>query len=601
MIHRRASIYCLLLTVATLAVYLPVLHCSFVNLDDPAYVLKNHHIRQLNWQTVRWASTYLGFGYPTPITWISHALDYQLYGLNPEGHHISNLLLHLVNVLLVFLLLGRATGRTGPSLFVAALFALHPLNVESVAWIAERKTLLSMTFFLLALAAYGWYAAMPSVKRYLVVGALFALGLMAKPMIITLPCVLLLVDFWPLQRIRMAEHPRTTRQQRRAMERKGRALPGPISSRLPQYSLRRLIFEKLPLLPLVLASTTFSVYGQRVIIAAGAIPFADRLRLAAVSELIAYPSQMFYPAYLSVSYPWSVPESSMVLLSIALFAGASLIAWWQRRSRPYLLVGVFWFLGTMVPMSSIVFMGSYVCADRYMYLPMIGLFVALVWSAADWRGNQLVLMAVAILIVLSILTRRQVGVWQDSGTLWHHWTEVMRTSSPDEEAIRKQAVVERDEQDVARDPTNAAAHTALAEALSGNADRPVYEIAEYRKALALTASPASKAILYDYIGVSCEIYGLDAEARESFDHMADIYRQLPPSELSTSIQAVRLYVKVHPPTKNDTHLAPLVQLAVLEQIAGMSNEATLDQIHVLDTDFNLSLLGEQGNKQIATQ
>jgi len=269
----RKWICCVLLAVVTLAVYSPVVRNGFVNADDKMYVVANRHIRHLNWQTAEWAVTNFSNGYPTPLTWMSHALDYAVYGLNPAGHHITNVLLHTINVLLLFLLLTSATKRAGPSLFVAALFALHPLNVEAVAWIAERKTVLSMMFFLLTLAAYGWYTRRPGVKRYLAVIALFALGLVSKPMVITLPCVLLLLDFWPLKRF-------------------------------TQYPFWKLVLEKMPLIPFVVASAWVSIVGQRPIInSVGTIPLALRARIAVVSEMCAYPLQMLRPTQLVFSDP----------------------------------------------------------------------------------------------------------------------------------------------------------------------------------------------------------------------------------------------------------------------------------------------------------
>src|ERR1022692_461618 len=201
--RKRDLVICSLLAVVTLALYSPVIsHLFIFNYDDDSYVINNSHVQAgLVWETVAWAFTSTEYSNWHPLTWLSHALDCELYGLNPEGHHVTNLVLHVLNVMLLFLLLVRATGAAGRSLLVSALFALHPLNVESVAWVAERKNVLSTLFFLLALGAYGWYAVRPGVKRYVVVAALFLLGLAAKPMVITLPCVLLLLDFWPLRRI----------------------------------------------------------------------------------------------------------------------------------------------------------------------------------------------------------------------------------------------------------------------------------------------------------------------------------------------------------------------------------------------------------------
>src|ERR1035437_4661452 len=236
-IEKRTLVLGLLLTVATLALYYPVHHHPFVNYDDSIYVTENPHVQSgLDWDTVKWAFTTYDAGNWHPLTWLSHTLDCQLFELNPAGHHDVNLLLHVLNVLLLFWVLQQATGFAGRSFMVAALFALHPINVQTVAWVAERKNLLSMLFFLLALGAYRWYARKPRMGRYAVVALLFALGLMAKPQVITLPCVLLLWDYWPLRRVSALEPS------------SGEAPPT-----IPQKSFTELVEEKLPLFAIALA------------------------------------------------------------------------------------------------------------------------------------------------------------------------------------------------------------------------------------------------------------------------------------------------------------------------------------------------------------
>jgi len=236
---------CILLAVVTVSLYSPVIRHPFTNFDDPNYVTENQRVRAgLSWHTVAWALTATEQGNWHPLTWISHALDCQLYGMDAGGHHVSSVLLHALNAVLLFLLLAQVTGLTVRSALVAALFALHPLNVESVAWIAERKNVLSMCFFLLALGAYGWYARQPDWKRYAGVAVLFALGLASKPMVITLPFVLLLLDYWPLGRVRGWAEPST-------------AFP------VPQTTWARLLAEKVPLLALAIASAIITVIAQQ--------------------------------------------------------------------------------------------------------------------------------------------------------------------------------------------------------------------------------------------------------------------------------------------------------------------------------------------------
>src|SRR6202142_324886 len=248
--RKRNLAICLLLAVATFALYSPVIGHPFIfNYDDDSYVIDNSHVHAgLVWATATWALTSTEASNWHPMTWLSHALDCELYGLNPAGHHLTNVLFHVLNVVLLFLLLVRATGAVGRSFMVAALFASHPFNVESVAWIAERKNVLSTFFFLLTLGAYGWYALKPDVKRYVAVAALFVLGLASKPMVITLPCVLLLLDFWPLRRIQGWEQSSARSE---------------TAFSVPQSPPLRLVPEKLPLLTLSAAAGAVTIFAQR--------------------------------------------------------------------------------------------------------------------------------------------------------------------------------------------------------------------------------------------------------------------------------------------------------------------------------------------------
>jgi hypothetical protein len=411
----------LLLVVATVALYSPVRGHPFVNYDDNVYVTENAQVKSgLDWDTVQWAFTTSEAGNWHPVTWLSHAFDYQLFQADPAGHHNTNLLLHVLNVLLLFWVMRQATGFTGRSWMVAALFALHPINVESVAWISERKNLLSMLFFLLALGAYRWYVREPRTSRYVVVAALFALGLMAKPQVITLPFVLLLWDYWPLRRMAIAGH-------EAAFDTTDDAPP-------PQRSLSWLIGEKLPLLALCGASAFVTMHAQQ---AAGAMhtvknsfPLSIRLGNAIVCYA-RYLGKAFWPSHLALVYPhpgtalktWEALAALVVLLTVT----ALVIK--ERRHR-YLLVGWFWFLGTMVPMIGLVQVGEQAMADRYAYLPFIGLFIMVCWGVADWAEQRRVSAAVlagasvVILVALSVVAYRQLGFWRDNVVLWTHIIEV---------------------------------------------------------------------------------------------------------------------------------------------------------------------------------
>ena len=392
---RRSWIFALILVVATIALYYPVSHHPFVNYDDDAYVTENVHVQSgLTWDTVQWAFTTFESANWHPLTWISHALDYQMFQLDPGGHHETNVVLHVVNVLLLFWVLLRATESVGPSLMVAALFALHPVNVESVAWISERKNLLSMLFFLLALGAYRWYAREPRVTRYAAVAALFALGIMAKPQVITFPFVLLLWDYWPLRRMFAGSQEASSGGQLAAM---------------PGKSLSWLILEKLPLFAICAASAAITLKAQR---AAGAMsginwhPFSVRLENAILSY-VRYVGEAFWPSSLSLYYPH--PGNSLVLWQVIaavaiLLAVTSLVV--AGRRRRYLLVGWFWFLGTLVPMIGLVQVGNQGRADRYAYLSFIGLFIMVCWGVAEWAKQRHIssakLAAVSVVVLLAL-------------------------------------------------------------------------------------------------------------------------------------------------------------------------------------------------------
>jgi tetratricopeptide (TPR) repeat protein len=422
----------ILLVLATVALYYPVSGHPFVNYDDNVYVTDNEQVKSgLNWDTLQWAFTTTEAGNWHPLTWLSHTLDYQLFQADPAGHHNTNLLLHVLNALLLFWVLRQATGFIGRSWMVAALFALHPVNVESVAWISERKNLLSMLFFLLALGAYRWYVREPRTGRYAVVAGFFALGLMAKPQVITLPFVLLLWDYWPLRRMLIAGRraafdapdDSSTRAKNRLDE-----------DTLPQQSFSWLAAEKLPLLALCAASAFITMKAQQ---AAGAMhtakntfPLSIRLGNAIVCYA-RYLGKAFWPSHLALIYPH--PGTSLktweVLAALVLLLAITALVLRERRRR-YLLVGWFWFLGTMVPMIGLVQVGEQAMADRYAYLPFIGLFIMVCWGLEDWAEQRKVPIAVlagasvVVLMALSVVAYRQLNYWGDNVVLWTHIIEV---------------------------------------------------------------------------------------------------------------------------------------------------------------------------------
>ena len=423
---KRAFLLCLLLMAVTLTLYIPVTRNAFINFDDETYITDNAHVQAgLTWPTVKWSFTTFEAGNWHPLTWLSHALDYELFGSNAGEHHFVSAFLHAINVAILFLLLQSATGFTGRSLMVAALFALHPVNVESVAWAAERKNVLSTLFFLLALLAYGWYARQPKLRRYGVVFLLFLLALMSKPQAIPFPFLLLLWDYWPLRR--MATQPQTELQKM--------AVAAPERPEAPRFSFAFLVLEKVPLLLLAVADAVVTLIAQH---AAHALrPFAGyRILLirveAALISYVRYVAMSIWPSGLALFYPpstrlfpaWQVGAAALALI----FATAIVVSQW--RARPYLAVGWLWFLVSMLPMIGLVQVGQQARADRYAYISFIGLFLIAVWTVADWarRGRVaragVAVAATVILIALSVATHRQIGYWSDPPTVWLRALEV---------------------------------------------------------------------------------------------------------------------------------------------------------------------------------
>jgi tetratricopeptide (TPR) repeat protein len=406
----------LALAAATFAVFWRVAGFDFVNFDDPLLVTGNPHVRgALSLDGIRWAFTTLVVANWHPLTLVSHMLDVQLFGMNAGYHHVVNVAFHVVNALLLLHVLRRATGALWRSALVAALFALHPLHVESVAWIAERKDVLSTLFMMLTLLAYVRWVERPTAASYAWIVLAFAAGLMAKPMLVTVPCVLLLLDAWPLGRTRLVAGVRSR----------------------PVRSLRRLVAEKVPLFVLAAVSSAVTFAAQR---AAGAVTverYPLGLRLAnAVIAAATYLLKTFWPLDLAVFYPydpalapWRVALATVALALISLLAVALV------RRRPYLLVGWLWYLGTLVPVAGIVQVGNQAMADRYTYMPLIGVFLMVSWAAGDLAGAadapdpgfrrrpRVLLVGAAgasVVVACAALSWRQVGHWRNSVTLFEH-------------------------------------------------------------------------------------------------------------------------------------------------------------------------------------
>lgn len=409
--RRRTLLALAALVALNVLVFGPVVGFGFVDLDDPAYVTDNPNVSS----GITWAGIVAAFTSATaanwhPVTMLSHMLDVQIYGLWAGGHHLTNVLLHIGNTLLLFGLIRRMTGAFGKSLFVAALFAVHPLHVESVAWVAERKDVLSTFFALLAIWTYVSYARSPSAARHTIVVLWFALALMSKPMVVTLPFLLLLLDVWPLER--PGAWPPTWR------------------------AWRPLVIEKLPLLLLALATSVITFAVQDT---AGAVGSIERLPLTvrighALLSYWTYVGQMFWPSGLAVFYPFDEGAVSWPWAAVAGLALVAVSATVLRFSRsfPFLLTGWFWFVGLLVPVIGLVHFGNAWTADRYMYLPMVGLSIVIVWgtTAAAARLNlaRPVLPVSALIVVsaCSIVARAQTATWRDSKSLWQNALNVTR-------------------------------------------------------------------------------------------------------------------------------------------------------------------------------
>ena len=506
--------FCLLLAVITLALYNPVSRHPFINYDDDRYVTENPHVRAgLTWDSVGWAFTSTEQGNWHPLAWISHEVDVSLFRLNPAGHHFTSVLLHVLNAILLFLLLVRATGRAGPSLFVSLLFAVHPINVESVAWVAERKNVLCTFFFLLTLIAYGWYSRKPCWQRYLVMAVGFGAALASKPMAVTLPFVLLIWDYWPLGRVRGGD--------------------SKFAHSMPAYSWVQLVIEKIPLFALSAASAVITVYAQR---AGGAVrsiaQFSFGVRVEnAICAYGMYLWKMVWPMRLALVYPH--PGDSLAAWRVALFTLVLIgitAAVYRLRGRRYLAVGWLWFLGTLVPVIGLVQVGDAAMADRYAYIPLIGIFLMIAFGAADFAAARNIGVvwqaapAITVTILLALLCHRQIGYWESSESVWAHALAVTQNNFIAEDNLGGALVMEGNA-DQAFPHFEAASRINPQDAMSrmnigaylqshGHVDEA---ITQYKTAIGLTSDAGLRAQAYANLGGAQRTLGEDEAARQSFD------------------------------------------------------------------------------------
>ncbi len=511
--------FSLLLFAAVLASYSSIIHNQFLDYDDNEYITNNAHVKAgLTWANVQWAFSTSEEANWHPLTWLSHELDSELFGLNPVGHHVVNVLLHAVNAVLLFLLLQSATGFRWRSLMVAALFALHPINVESVAWAAERKNVLSMLFFLLALYAYGRYARRPGLGRYIAVAGFFVLSLLAKPQAITFPFLLLLWDYWPLDRIGARDMPTQ-------------------AGNAPRLPIARLLLEKLPLLFLSAASAVITMEAQK---AGGAVKdlarFSLPLRLeTTVISYARYLGKTFWPTKLVLPYPhplklypaWQVYAAVVLLLLITAIVLCA-------RDKRYLAVGWFWFLGSLVPMIGLVQVGEQAMADRYAYIPFLGLFLMIVWLIADWAADWnksrqvparwLAIPAVCCLLALASLTYRQVGYLHDTEALWRRALALTQDNYIAQGALagvlhkqgKTEEAIEHIRAALAIRPDDWPANLILAAYEQSQGDTAA-ATARYQMVALRASKPSQRAAAYNDLGTAYRQTGDLLRAKEAFE------------------------------------------------------------------------------------
>jgi protein O-mannosyl-transferase len=616
---KRILLFGFLLAIATLALYYPITGHPFVtDYDDGSYVTNNLHVRDgLSWNIVRWAFTTFNQANWHPLTWLSHALDCQLFGLSSSGHHGTNLLLAIMNVVLLFWVLRRATGWVGRSAMVAALFALHPINVESVVWVAERKNLLSMFFFLLALGAYRWYATRPRAGRYTAVAVLYALGLMAKPQVVTFPFVLLLWDYWPLERMAVGTQAASPSQT--------------VEPAIPPKSFSWLLLEKLPLLALSAAAAVVTMIAQRL---GGGInpdiPLSARLGNAIVSYA-RYLGKALWPSRLAPMYPhpgawpiWQILAALVLLLAISalVFAG---------RKRRYLVTGWLWFLGTLVPMIGLVQVGKQAMADRYAYLPFLGLFIMICWGAPDVyskaRKSSLPLapripeaqqyvpsawltgISAAVLLVLAVIAHRQIGYWSDNVALWSHSLQVTSDNYEAEEDLadalarqgHHQEALQHYYRATALDPSSVMTHMYIGRYEQENRNFPA-AIKQYQQVIALTEKDAGengklRAAAFANMGHAYHMLGDLVPARENLQAAVTLNPQdvlawvalgliqQKFGDLNLAVQSYSEAVKLNPSDVGYLLLARALELSKRKDEAN----AAMQQARSLSQNFDQAL------------
>ncbi len=555
------AVFCLAIGLATLAVYAQTYGHGFVAYDDPQYVYDNATVKAgLKASGVVWAFTTFYYANWHPVTWLSLMLDCQLFGLNAGANHLVNAAFHMASALLLFLVLVRMTRKPWRSALVAGIFAFHPLHVESVAWISERKDVLSAFFGILTLLLYVRYTEARSARRYIPMALAFALGLMSKPMLVTLPFVLLLLDFWPLRRL---EWP-------------------------PAWSAeKQLLWEKSPLIVMAAFSSVLTFLAQRqskTVSSLLHLPFSTRLANAAVAYM-SYIGKAFWPENLAAYYPYEALQVESVLGGLLILVAVSVTSLLLARKYPYLLVGWLWYLGMLVPVIGIVQVGEQAMADRYAYLPLIGLSLALVWGATDFLDSRrfprivTAILAGVALLLFAIVAWRQTGYWKNSRTLFEHTLAVTKGNYLFQNNLGVIYTIEgkRDEaislfrDAVAINPGYAEAHANLGRELlrAGKPDESYPHLAE-----ALRLKP-DLPVAHAAMGT---LLALRKEFEQSRVHLSEVLRSFPDdSEIRSNLCAV------------------LQQLGRLDEAVTQCTEALRLKPDFVDAQFNLGgTLAAQG-------
>jgi tetratricopeptide (TPR) repeat protein len=407
----------LILIIITMIAFEPVRQNDFVSYDDSSYITKNTNIKTgINFKSLEWAFRSFHSANWHPLTWISHMLDYEMFGLNSTGHHLVNLLLHIMNSLLLLWILMKMTAKRWLSITVAILFAIHPLHVESVAWAAERKDVLSTFFGMLTIAAYFYYTRVPNFKRYLLVFFLFFLGLLAKPMLVTLPLLLLLLDYWPLERFPLSNDLKSS---------KGVSNNG---------QFFKLVIEKIPLFILTVASSIITFYVQK---SEGAVVDLEKIPLDlriynALNSYLLYMYKLVYPKNLAIFYPYTAEQLTIwrAIIFFIILTGITIWILYLGKKKKYLIVGWLWYLITLVPVLGIIQVGGQAMADRYTYIPSIGFFIVIVWGVQElsknWYYRKWIIGSLMAFVLISflLLTRMQVKYWRSDFSLFKHAIDI---------------------------------------------------------------------------------------------------------------------------------------------------------------------------------